>query len=133
MQKTYTKEERAQYFQDLRNRWQAAKDLSQDNAILAAHHEAQVIAGRSFSVASFADVKRQLVDLKLSGTPYVDTKTYKAWRDSGMQVRKGEKSKITGLTWIKADDSKTDDDKKTSFTFPKEYHLFHSSQVQPIE
>ena len=129
MKKTYSKEERTQYFQDLRDRWQAAKNLAQDNAILAAHNEAQVIAGRSISLASFADVKKQLADLNLSGTPYVDTKTFKAWRDSGYQVRKGEKSKITGLTWIKAND----DDKKTSFTYPKVYALFHCSQVVPIE
>jgi hypothetical protein len=132
MQKTYSKEERAQYFQDLRERWQAAKELAQDNAILAAHKEAEALTGRSISAASFADVKNQLHELQLQGTPYVDTKTFRGWRDSGMQVRKGEKSKITGLTWIKAGDD-DQDDKKSSYMFPKEYHLFHGSQVEPIE
>jgi len=72
----------------------------------------------------------------LNGIPYLDAKTYGGWQDNGFQVRRGEKSTLSGITWVqvggKEADKGAETDGKDGFCFPKEYHLFHRSQVDAI-
>jgi len=128
----FTKEQKAMYFKKLRAEWQKAKEtanLDEIKAIIMNH-------GLNISPVSFAIVANQMKALGLSGTPYLDTKTYDKWLENGFQVKRGEKSQIHGITWILANSSKNDEseDKENddSFRFPKVYHLFHKSQVQEL-
>ena len=86
-------------------------------------------AGIQASSTAITLVHRQMQALKLDGLPHVDCKTYKGWKHSGFTVRKGEKSCIHGVTFVKR--AKDDDDDDT-FAFPKMYHLFHRSQVEVL-
>ena len=65
------------------------------------------------------------------GFPYIDCKTYKNWQENGFIVKKGEKSKIDGITWIapKGKDGEEEDGKGL---YPKRYRLFHRSQVEAL-
>ena len=133
MKKTYTKEERQAYYQGLRKRWQAAKDISNEDEIRAIMMQ----SGLNFSVRSYAYVAMQLRALGLEGVPYVDTKTFMAWKESGFMVRKGEKSQIEGITWIaingkEAEAPEDGDEKKHGYVMPKAYALFHRSQVEEL-
>ena len=74
-------------------------------------------------------IQQQLDEQGLEGLPVVDTKTYKGWIQAGFKVRRGEKSTLKGITWV--DCSKEDDEE--TMIYPKEYHLFHSSQVEDME
>lgn len=67
--------------------------------------------------------------LGLEGTPYVDTKTFKGWKESGFKVKKGEHSQINGMTFLILKD---EEESLIKHVVPKVYHLFHSSQVQAI-
>lgn len=134
MKKQFTKEEKEAYFQRLRDRWNYAKNMSADEkqqaeAIILTH-------GLNVSYMGYYIVMLQLRAQHLDGIPYLDTKTFQGWKESGFMVRKGEKSTITGLTWIstKQGDAEpaSDDKPERAFMFPKEYHLFHRSQVEPI-
>jgi hypothetical protein len=69
----------------------------------------------------------------LDGLPYIDAKTFQGWKESGFVVNKGEHSTLSGLTWIGAKITNKDTgEEETAYVFPKEYHLFHRSQVSPI-
>ena len=85
--------------------------------------------GGDFSYYSFYFTLTNMKKLGFNGLPYIDCKTYKGWMKAGFQVKKGEKSKIYGITWLKTD-TEDDDDK---FIFPKVYRLFHKSQVKERE
>ena len=63
---------------------------------------------------------------------YVDAKTFNGWRDSGFKVRKGEKSKIEGMTWIKSIKEKEGEDDEVNL-YPKRYALFHRKQVEVVK
>jgi len=74
------------------------------------------------------------------GIPYLDMKTYQGWKSSGFQVKRGEKSVVSGITWVGVG-TRSEDPKEAEraeaggdkgFVFPKEYHLFHRSQVEAI-
>ena len=131
MKKEYTKEERQAYYKALRERWQAAKAVGNEDevkAIMMQH-------GLNFSFRSYMFVKLQMNALGLDGIPYVDTKTFLGWKENGFMVRKGEKSQIDGLTWIAVNGKEAEapaegDDEKHGFVMPKCYHLFHRSQVE---
>lgn len=132
-----TKEEKKAYLKQLRNHWKETKKLlSEDKineiqAIIASH-------GMNISAMGFFFVSLQLKKLGLDGLPYLDAKTYKGWKENGFHVKKGEKSQISGITWINVggddDPDIADKDHKATddggFMFPKEYHLFHRSQVE---
>ena len=124
--KKYTKEEKKENVLELRNSWKVVKevtDIDETLALMAFHGIENV------SVTSFAFILRQMEELGLPGIPYVDMKTYKGWKENGFQVRKGEKAKIKGVTWIGA---KTENEEGTSSRcYPKAYSLFHSSQTEP--
>ena len=73
---------------------------------------------------------------QLEGIPYLDARTFQGWKECGFMVRKGEHSTLSGITWIKAttgSESAEPGEEEKGFVFPKEYHLFHRSQVEPIQ
>jgi hypothetical protein len=122
-----TKTNKKERSAELRNKWNAIKESLTD-AIIS---EAQAIAeshGLNFSATGYAFCKEQMAQAKLNGTPYVDCKTYAGWKKAGFQVSKGQKSFGYGITWVKVDKK----DKEDSFLFPKQYALFHASQVEAI-
>ena len=121
----YAKEEKQAYFKNLREQWKKSKELAdQDETAKALYRE----TGGKFSYTGFYFTLMQMRQLELSGVPYVDAKTFKGWKESGFLVKRGEKSKISGITWIDAHADKDDE----KLLYPKVYHLFHSSQVQPL-
>ena len=132
MRKEYTKEEKAAYFKRLRDRWAVTKRISNEDEIKAT----MIAHGISFSIRSYVFVKMQMNALGLEGTPYVDCKTFMGWKENGFMVRKGETSKIDGITWISPGkgeaESEAEADDKPGFTFPKVYHLFHRTQVDAL-
>ena len=118
--------DRKEYYQSLRDRWREAKELSKDEenqikAIILTH-------GMSISVTGFKVVSKQLKEQGLEGLPYIDAKTYKGWKENGFQVLKGEKSTISGVTWLEVK-GKDSEDEGNNFIMPKEYKLFHRTQV----
>jgi len=133
MRKEFTKEEKKEYYKGLRERWNAAKAFAGEDEIKAiiSNH------GLNISVRGYCFVAMQMKELNLDGLPYLDMKTFQGWKENGFIVQKGQKSQVTGLTWITADqkDREVDpgtDEKTHSFVMPKAYHLFHRTQVQGI-
>jgi len=125
----YTKEQKQKYFKDLRARWKESKALAdKDEVVKALHRE---VSG-DFSYYSFYFTLMEMRKLKYDGIPYVDCKTFNGWKCAGFQVRKGEKSKLSGITWIGSDPD-PDKDGKDKFVYPKMYKLFHKSQVEKIK
>ena len=131
--KTYTKEEKKIYFSELRARWQTIKDgvtsgkLDEIKAIIAEH-------GLNVSPWSYAFAAASMKHYGFDGIQYLDCKTFLGWRATGFTVRKGEKSKISGIVWIGCGNKSEDIEKRegadTGYMIPKEYHLFHRSQVE---
>jgi len=123
----YTKDQKKEYFQGLRDRWAENKKLADnDQQAQALYNE----VGGDVSYYSFFFVLQDLRRLGLSGTPYIDTKTFRGWQSAGFVVKKGERSNIHGITWLAPKDKDGNED--GSFRFPKRYNLFHRSQVQEI-
>jgi len=140
MKKVFTKAEKQEYYQNLRDRWQEAKVYAETEEVKSAYQEC-LATGLTISLYGFAYCKQSMEEQGLEGTPYIDAKTFQGWKQSGFVVKKGEKSKINGLTWVSAnakndkakDDNAKDDNAETGgFKFPKVYRLFHRSQVEPI-
>jgi hypothetical protein len=131
MQK-YSPEEKKVYFQGLRDQWKQAKELSLNKA-----QEIQAIIenhGLNISITGYTLVQMQMEKLGLDGLPYLDCKTFNGWRENGFIVKKGEHSKISGITWKNASDKvEGNPEKETSFMLACEYKLFHRSQVEPIQ
>jgi len=141
MKKQYSKEEKAAYFKGLRDRWNeikkavTEKELDEIKAIILEH-------GLNVSPYSYAFTASQMRARGLDGIPYLDCKTFMGWKDRGFQVRKGEKSEISGIVWIgpDADGSEPKEERaqgelkfkadKRPPVFPRNYHLFHRSQVE---
>ena len=123
----FTKEQKAEYFKGLREEWTRIKKLSEGDKTAKAVFEASGLSGISF--IGFQVVLAQMKKLGLDGLPYVDTKTFQKWKQSGFQVKKGEKSKIHGITWIDI----ADKDDIDEIVIPKVYHLFHKTQVEEIK
>jgi len=124
----FTKEQKSEYFRKLREEWTKVKKISEGDDNARAVFEASGLKGISY--ISFQIVLSQMKDLGLEGLPYIDTKTFQGWKQSGFQVKKGEKSKIHGITWIGK--KKENDEEDDAVLFPKVYHLFHKSQVEEI-
>jgi len=126
---TYTTEQKKEYFKTLRQNWQKNKELSQNDVDMKAKYEAILKESPDYKISytGFYFVMMQMQRLGLEGTPYVDAKTFNGWRSTGFKVKKGETSKIEGITWIGNED---DDSKKT--LYPKRYALFHKSQVEAL-
>ncbi len=122
----FTKEEKQKYFKELRESWKKSKELSEKDEIARALFRK---AGMNVSYTSFHFTLVQMRALKLEGIPYVDCKTFKKWKESGYIVKKGEKSKVNGITWIAEDE----DDAQNAKVYPKIYRLFHKSQVEELK
>ncbi len=78
----------------------------------------------------FLFVNMQMKSQGLEGLPYLDAKTFKGWKESGFTVKKGEHSTLSGITWIGINVS--EETGVPEYALPKEYHLFHRSQVEAI-
>lgn len=128
----YTRQQKKEYFRQLRAQWNEAKSLltlekiKAIDAIIRTH-------GLKISQTGFLFVSIQMKRQKLEGLPYLDAKTFRGWLDNGFRVRKGEKSTLSGITWISIGDKDAeagdDEEIKDGYMLPKEYHLFHRSQV----
>jgi len=132
--KKFSKDEKKKYFEDLRLDWQRSKALAENDLKAEALYRESGLTGVSYF--SFYYVLKQMKALKLKGLPYVDCKTFKGWLENGYKVKKGEKSKLQGITWLGVkEDSKvasSKDKEKIKFLYPKVYHLFHKSQVEEL-
>jgi len=131
----YTEEEKKAYFASLRVRWTAAKTRSESSDVKESEKFRLASAlTPNLSVAGYCYVLEQMEVLGLEGVPGIDARTFVGWKAAGFMVRKGETSRMSGITWISSD-AKTgaDGKKEEGFTFPKEYHLFHRSQVEAID
>ncbi len=122
----YSKDEKKVYFKNLREQWKAAK-MALDAGKIEKIDAIRLTHGLKISYTSYWFVSLQMDRLSMDGIPYVDAKTYDGWISTGFRVKKGEKSRISGITWINVGDDEDD------FIFPKEYHLFHKSQVEAIQ
>ncbi len=137
--KTYSAEEKKAYFAALRERWQDIKnrvtagELDQIKGIIAEH-------GLTVSPWSYAFTAASMRAQGFDGIPYLDCKTFNGWKQRGFKVRKGEKSTIKGIVWLGVGSKAEDPDTahkaraqgKGGFLMPKQYALFHRSQVEPI-
>lgn len=128
MIKEYTKEQKSEYFKNLRERWAQNKLAADQDLDARKRFEAIESEAGKISYYSFYFTLQDMIRNKFEGNPYVDTKTYQGWKQSGFKVKKGEKSKIDGITWM--DIGKENEDK---ILVPKIYHLFHKTQVEPIQ
>ena len=133
---TYTKQEKQTYLESLRLEWKKSKALAEADMETEALFRETSIKGISYY--GFYFVLKQMRKLKFKGLPYIDCKTYQGWVDNGYRVKKGEKSKIRGVTWVGVKKDKTimnrnkDKQEDLSFLYPKVYRLFHKSQVAEI-
>lgn len=134
--KKYSKQEKKEYFDKLRLEWQKSKALAENDMKAEALYREAGLSGVSYF--SFFFILRQMKALKLEGLPYVDCKTFNKWSENGYKVKKGEKSKLYGITWMAVkEDGKISKDKDNQddvkFIYPKVYKLFHKSQVEERE
>ena len=129
----YTKAEREAYSQLLREKWRYAKALAEKDEVAKALY---VEIGKDVSYYSFYFT---LLDMKKNGydgLPYIDCKTFDGWRKLGFMVKKGEKSKISGIVWLEYKTKKVvngKDEDKNKFIYPKIYHLFHRTQTKGVK
>ena len=134
MRKQYTKEEKAEYFKKLRKEWSKSKELAANDKVTEALFREAGLKGVSFT--GFYFVLKQMEKLKLKGIPYIDCKTFNGWRENGFKVKKNSKSKIQGITWIgiEKDGGEVEtENEEPKHLYPKVYHLFHKSQVEPLK
>lgn len=124
----HSKEDVKNYYAWLRQKRKEAKELSLNITELDKEQLKKVqMAVPTMSWIWYYFCKIQMDSLWLEWLPWIDCKTFNLWKESWFKVKKWEKSKITGLTWIRVND---EDD---SYAYPKVYHLFHTSQVEEIK
>ena len=131
---TYTQEEKSAYFKNLRTRWQDNKKLAEADDNAKARYQAMLQESPNMKISynGFYFTLRSMHDQGLSGLPYIDAKTFNGWREAGFKVKKGEKGKIEGITWIISDNTKNEDSADEKSMYPKRYILFHTTQVEKI-
>ena len=134
LKKQYTKEEKIEYLKSLRNKWIETKkqltngEIDSIKAVIKTH-------GLNISYISYFMVSHQMKALGLDGIPYLDCKTFQGWKENGYIVKKGEKSKIDGITWLTIlpkDENGEEILEEEGYVLPKAYHLFHKTQVEPL-
>jgi len=128
---TYTKEEKQKYFKGLIERWRQNKVLADQDLDAKEKFEAIRREAGKISYYSFYFTLQDMRKNNLDGNPYVDCKTFHGWMKSGFKIKKGEKSKISGITWKEFEHEDSNGEQGRS-VYPKVYHLFHSTQVEPI-
>ena len=116
---------------DLRKKWQETKKLLSEEKIT----ELQAVIrehGLSVSPYSYYYTLIRMRKLNFDGIPYVDCKTLRGWNDIGFRVKKGQHSLIHGITWITPmyKDKDSGEETFSDYAFPKEYKLFHRTQVR---
>jgi len=124
----YTKEQKQKYFKELRARWKESKALAEKDKLAKALYKE---VGGNYSYWSFYFTLMSMRKLKYKGVPYIDCKTYNGWKKAGFKVKKGEKSKLSGITWI-GNNPDPDKDNEEKFLYPKMYRLFHKTQVEEL-
>ena len=82
----YTKEQKNQYFRELRARWKASKEMADKDEIAKALYQE---VGGNFSYYSFYFTLMDMKRLGYDGIPYIDCKNFRGWLDSGFRVKKG--------------------------------------------
>ena len=128
----YTTEQKNEYFRGLRAKWKESKVMAdKDEKAKALFHE----TGGKFSFISFYMVLKSMQSLGLEGLPYIDCKTFNGWKEVGFKVRKGEKSKLEGIVWLHpiTKNELGEEEELDESIYPKIYHLFHKSQIEPIK
>lgn len=121
-----TTEEVKEYYKEMRQKWEAAKELAKSDEMQAIRMS---IPNGGGSATSFYFALMDMQAAGFDGVPYLNAKTFNLWKASGFRVKKGEKSRVHGLVWLEVE--KKED--KEGFVCPKVYHLFHESQVEPIQ
>lgn len=133
---TYTKEEKKQYFKKLTTRWIEVKNETQSAPEYKQLYEKSPVKNR-ISFISYWLTKISMDTYGYKGEPYIDMKTFDAWKKEGYIVRKHEKCNVTGIVWLHSITSKAIiDDKEVieygDTLYPKQYNLFHRSQVDKL-
>lgn len=127
--------ERKEYYSMLRAQWAKAKQaaIEHPDSFEAIGMELNRL-GLNYSPMSAWFTKLGMNYYNYDGMPYVDTKTYNGWKASGFKVIKGEHSKLSGLVWMhpKSKNSEGEEVEDSEYVYPKEYKLFHRSQVEAI-
>lgn len=122
-----------QVTKDLRQKWSEAKAKATSDELEAIN---QYIKDNALTISplSYYIVQCQMQSLDLEGIPYRDAKTFKAWKQAGYMVKKGQHHFGTGITWnIGTDDKDKEGNEKTrNVIYPVAYHLFHRTQVEKI-
>jgi hypothetical protein len=134
----YTKEEKQKYFEGLRAKWQANKALAEaDTDAKKAFEAMQAESPSGISYYGYFFCLQSMRSQGLAGLPYVDCKTFNGWKLAGFIVKKGEHAKIDGITWISGGEKKegltANTEADDGFMYPKNYKLFHKSQVEAIK
>ena len=130
----FTQEQKKEYFKNLRERWTANKAKADQDIDAKAKWEAiQAESPNGVSYYGFYFTYTTMKAQNLEGLPYVDTKTFSGWHSAGFKVKKGEKSKIRGITWIGAQTKEDNGENNADrVLYPKMYALFHKSQVEAV-
>ena len=125
--RTHSPTQKRAYFRKLRDSWKESKELANND------QEAQAIHREACPNMSYYGFYFALLSMKaqnLDGIPHVDCKTFMGWKEAGFQVQKGERAKVTGITWIHPKDADGEEDEGKAY--PKAYKLFHRTQVKPL-
>ena len=133
---TYTKEQKKEYFNSLRERWAKNKELAENDTTARGQYEAMSKESeKGFSYYGFYFALLSMRANGFEGLPYIDAKTFQGWKKAGFIVKKGAKSRIEGITWLEVGESKDKDGQKNDdgYLLPKMYHLFHRSQVEELK
>jgi hypothetical protein len=112
--------------------WKDSKDWGDENTIKALLETIEEqLKTKGLSERNYKLVAFQMQQQGLNGSPYLHTRTFKAWREAGRQVRKGEKSTLFSITWIGTGGKEGSED--SGRCYPKMTNLFHFDQTDPIE
>jgi hypothetical protein len=131
MKKEYTKAEKQVYMKGLRDQWKMNKELANKDTNAQARFNAILNeAGGKISYYSYYFTLMSMQHYGYEGEPYIDCKTFQGWLDKGFRVKKGEKSRIDGITWVNFKDKQGEEE---DVVYPKVYHLFHNTQVEEIK
>lgn len=130
----FTKEQKKEYYKKLREDWKVSKRMADADKKAEALFRESGLEGVSYY--GFYFTLAQMRSLNLSGLPYIDCKTFGKWKEAGFKVKKGEHSKIRGITWlkvkIKINPKKKIEEDDDVYMYPKVYALFHRSQVEEM-
>ncbi len=128
MKKSTTKAQRLARSKALREQWRESKKMAENDLTAKALWRE---SGGGMSYYSFSFVLYQMKEHGFDGLPYLDMKTFNGWKQSGFQVRRGEKSVVSGIVWMAPVD-KDGIEIEDAPLYPKTYHLFHNSQVAEV-